>query len=88
MYMKHGRRQDIEVGFANNEVQFASQFFNFLRKHPELIISQMSVPQVNLEVGPTTPQVVPAPLPITKSTMCMTAMNPSLTHYSMSKAVR
>jgi hypothetical protein len=29
-----------------------------LRKHPELIISQVSVPQINLEVDTTMPQVV------------------------------
>jgi hypothetical protein len=33
MYKKCGRH-DIEAEFANNEEQFASQFFNFLRKHP------------------------------------------------------
>jgi hypothetical protein len=38
MYKKHGRH-DIEAGYANNEEEFATQFFNFLRKHPELIIS-------------------------------------------------
>jgi hypothetical protein len=32
-----------------------------MRKHPELVISQVSVPQINLEVDTTTPQVVPAP---------------------------
>jgi hypothetical protein len=33
MYKKH-ERHDIEVESANNEEQFASQFFNFMRKHP------------------------------------------------------
>jgi hypothetical protein len=33
MYKKRGRH-DIEAESANNEEQFASQFFNFLRKHP------------------------------------------------------
>ena len=59
MYKKHGRH-DIEAEYANNKEQFASQFFNFLRKHPELIISQVSVPQINLEVSTATAQVVPA----------------------------
>jgi hypothetical protein len=59
MYKKHGR-QDIEAESANNEEQFAYQFFNFLRKHPELIISQVSVPQINLEVSTATAQVAPA----------------------------
>jgi hypothetical protein len=43
MYKKHGR-YDIEAEFANIEEQFASQFFNFMRKDPELIISQVYVP--------------------------------------------
>jgi hypothetical protein len=58
MYKKHGRH-NIEAKSANNEEQFASQFFNFMRKHPKLIISQVYVPQINLEVGTATPQVVP-----------------------------
>jgi hypothetical protein len=57
MYKKNGRH-DIEAESANNEEQFASQLFNFLRKHHELIISQVSVPQINLEVDTATPQVV------------------------------
>jgi hypothetical protein len=32
-----------------------------MRKHLELVISEVSIPQINLEVGTTTPQVVPAP---------------------------
>jgi hypothetical protein len=68
MYKKRGRH-DIEAESANNEEQYASQFFNFLRKHLELVISQVSVPQINLEVGIAMPQVVPAPLLITKSTL-------------------
>jgi hypothetical protein len=43
MYKKC-ERHDIEAESANNEEQFASQFFNFLRKHQELVISQVSVP--------------------------------------------
>jgi hypothetical protein len=39
MYEKRGRH-DIEAESANNEEQFTSQFFNFLRKHPELVISR------------------------------------------------
>jgi hypothetical protein len=54
MYKKCGRH-DIEEESTNNKVQFASQFFNFMRKHPELIISQVSVPQINLKVGTATP---------------------------------
>jgi hypothetical protein len=92
MYKKHGRH-DIEVESANNQEQFASRFFNFMRKHPELIISQVYVPQINLKVGTAMPQLVPlravpAMLPITKSTLWMTSMNPPLAHYSMSKVGR
>jgi hypothetical protein len=43
MYKKRGR-YDIEAESANIEEQFASQFFNFMRKDPELIISQVYVP--------------------------------------------
>jgi hypothetical protein len=59
MYKKRGRH-DIEAESANNEDQFASQFFNFIGKYPELVISQVSAPQINLEVSTATPQVVPA----------------------------
>ena len=60
MYKKCGRH-DTEVESTNNEEQFASQFFNFMRKHPKLIISQVYASQINLKVGTATPQVVPAP---------------------------
>jgi hypothetical protein len=60
IYKKRGGH-DIEGESANNKEQFASQFFNFLRKHPELVISQVLVPQINLEVGTAMPPVVPAP---------------------------
>jgi hypothetical protein len=59
MYKKRGRH-DIEVESANNEDQFVSQFFNFIGKYSELVISQVSAPQINLEVSTATPQVVPA----------------------------
>jgi hypothetical protein len=92
MYKKRGRH-DIEAKSTNNEEKFASQFFNFLRKHLELVISQVSVPQINLEVSTATPQVVPAlssagSVPVTKCTQWMTSMNPPLTHYSMLKVGR
>jgi hypothetical protein len=54
MYKKHGRH-DIEAESANSEEQFASQFFNFMRKHLELIISQVSIPQINLKLGTAMP---------------------------------
>jgi hypothetical protein len=59
MYKKRGRHV-VAAESANNEEQFASQFFNFLRKQSELIISQVSVPQINLEVDTAMPQVVPS----------------------------
>jgi hypothetical protein len=57
-YKKHGRH-DIEAEYANNE-EHASQFFNFMRKHSKLVISQVAIPQINLEVVTAMPQVVPA----------------------------
>jgi hypothetical protein len=56
MYKKHGRH-DID---ANNEVQFATLFYNFMRKHPNIVISQVSVPQINLDISTAPPPVVPA----------------------------
>jgi hypothetical protein len=40
MYKKR-ERHNID---ANNEKQFATQFYNFMRKHPDIIISQVSIP--------------------------------------------
>jgi hypothetical protein len=50
MYKKHGRH-DIDAESANNEEQFVTQFFNVMRKHPDIIISQVSVPQINLDIS-------------------------------------
>jgi hypothetical protein len=57
MHKKHGRH-DID---ANNEQQFATQFYNFMRKQPDIVISQVSVPQINLDIGTALPPVVSAP---------------------------
>jgi hypothetical protein len=57
MYKKRGRH-DID---ANNEEQFATQLYNFMRKHPYIIISQVSVPQINLDISTALPALVPAP---------------------------
>jgi hypothetical protein len=54
MYKKQGRH-DIDAESANNEVQFATQFFNFMRKHPDIVISQMSVLQINLDISTAPP---------------------------------
>jgi hypothetical protein len=53
MYKKRGRH-DKDAGSANtDEEQFATQFFNFIRKHSDIVISQVSVPQVNLDIDTT-----------------------------------
>jgi hypothetical protein len=54
MYKKHGRH-GIEAESANNEEQFATRFFNFMRKYLELVISQVSVPKINFDIGTATP---------------------------------
>jgi hypothetical protein len=50
MYKKRGRH-DIDVESANNEEQFATQFYNLMRKHPDIVISQVSIPQINLDIA-------------------------------------
>jgi hypothetical protein len=60
MYNKHGRH-DIDADAANNEYQFATQFFNFMRKHSDIVISQVSVPQINLNISTAPPRAVPSP---------------------------
>jgi hypothetical protein len=51
MYKKRGRH-DKDVKCVNNgEVQFATQFSNFFKKHPNIIISHVSIPQINLDIG-------------------------------------
>jgi hypothetical protein len=77
MYKKCGRL-DIDAKPTNNEEQFANKFYNFMRKHPDIIICEVSIPQINLDIGTALPQAVPASLLISKSTMWMTSMNPPL----------
>jgi hypothetical protein len=60
MYKKRGRH-NIDVESVNNEEQFATQFFNFMRKHSDIIISQVSIPQINLDINTAPPRAVPAP---------------------------
>jgi hypothetical protein len=89
MYKKHGRH-DIDVESVNNDDQFATQFFNFMRKDPYIVITQVYVPQ-SIWISALLRRLrqlraVPAPLSITKSTLWMTSMNLPLAHYSMSKA--
>jgi hypothetical protein len=49
MYKKCGRH-GIDAESINNEEPFATQFFNFMRKHLDIDISQVSVPQINLDI--------------------------------------
>jgi hypothetical protein len=51
MYKKHGRHDIGAESTNNDEEQFVIQFFNFMRKHPYIIISQLSIPQINLDTG-------------------------------------
>jgi hypothetical protein len=60
MYKQHGRH-DIDVESTNNEEQFASQLFNFMRKQTDIVISQVSVPQIKLDISTTPTQAMPAP---------------------------
>jgi hypothetical protein len=50
MYKKR-ERHGIDAEFANNEEKFATQFFNFMRKHPDIVISHVFVPQINLDIS-------------------------------------
>jgi hypothetical protein len=54
MYKKRGRH-DIDKESANNEEQFTTQFFNFMRKRTYLVISQVSIPQINLDISTAPP---------------------------------
>jgi hypothetical protein len=88
MYKKRGRH-DKDAELANNdEGQFASKFFYFIRKHPYIIISHVCVPQVNLDIGIGFTLSSADSAPVIKSTLCMTSKNPPLAHYYMSKARR
>jgi hypothetical protein len=92
MYKKRGRH-DKDTESTNNEEQLRTQLFNFMRKHPDIVINQVFVPQINLDIGTTSLQAVPilssaGSAPDHQSTMWMTSMNPPHAHYSMSKAGR
>jgi hypothetical protein len=60
MYKKR-ERHDIDAGSTNNEEQFATQFFNFMRKHPDIVICKVYVLQINLDISIAPPRAVPAP---------------------------
>jgi hypothetical protein len=86
MYKNCGRHDKDAESTNNDEDQFASQFFNFMRKHPDIVISQVSVPQINLDIGTGfNPSSAGSILDQQKSTMWMTSINPPLAYYSMSK---
>jgi hypothetical protein len=51
MYKKRGRHDKDTESTNNNEEQFATQFFNFMRKQPDIVISHVSIPQLNLDIG-------------------------------------
>jgi hypothetical protein len=51
MYKKHGGHYKDAKSINNDEEQFVTQFFNFMRKHPDIIISQVSIPQINLDIS-------------------------------------
>jgi hypothetical protein len=52
IYKKHGRH-DIDAESTNNAKQFATQFFNFKRKHSSIVINQVSIPKINLDITPS-----------------------------------
>jgi hypothetical protein len=49
---------DIDAESANNKEQFATQFYNFTGKHLDFIISQVLIPQINLDIGTAPPWAV------------------------------
>jgi hypothetical protein len=51
MYKKHGRHDKDVESTNNNEEQFATLFFNLMRKHTDIIISHVPIPQINLDIG-------------------------------------
>jgi hypothetical protein len=51
MYKKCGRHDKDAESTNNDEEQFATYFFNFMRKHSDTVISQASISQVNLDIG-------------------------------------
>jgi hypothetical protein len=83
MYKKCGRHDKDAESTNNDEEQFATYFFNFMRKHSDTVISQASISQVNLDIGTA---FTPNSVPITKSNLWITSRKTPLAHYSMTKA--
>jgi hypothetical protein len=50
MYKKRERHDKYTEPTNNDEEQFATQFFNFMWKHPDIIISHVSIPKLNLDI--------------------------------------
>jgi hypothetical protein len=51
VYKKHGR-DIIDAEFVDNDQeQFVTQFFNVMRKHLDIGISHVFVPQLNFDIG-------------------------------------
>jgi hypothetical protein len=72
MYKKCGRHDKDEESTNNDEDQFATQFFNFMRNtKTSLLVRYLFHKSIWISALDSL-QAVPAPLPITKSTMWMT----------------
>jgi hypothetical protein len=59
MYKKRGIH-NIDAESTNNKEKFVTRFFKFMRKHPDIVISQVSISQIDLDIGTVPPRVVPA----------------------------
>jgi hypothetical protein len=88
MYKKCGRHNKDTKSAYNNEEKFATQFFICMRKHLDIIISHVSVPQVNLDVGNGFTLSSAGSTPNDQKYLWKTSRMPSLAHYSMSKVGR
>jgi hypothetical protein len=51
MYKRRGRYDKDVESTNNDEDRFATLFFNFMKKHQDIIISQVFVPQINLDIS-------------------------------------
>jgi hypothetical protein len=72
MHKKCGRHDKVEESTNNDEDQFATQFFNFMRNtKTSLIVRYLFHKSIWISALDSL-RAVPAPLPITKSTMWMT----------------
>jgi hypothetical protein len=51
MYKKHGRHHNDAESANNDDEQFGTQLFNFMRKDPDIVITQVSITQINLAIS-------------------------------------